>query len=53
MFLTEASVLHYLARRGFAGFDSVTGGAYAVRVGTPGTYRVVYRGLQGPAVRAS
>jgi Ser/Thr protein kinase RdoA (MazF antagonist) len=31
MFLTEANVLHYLARRGFAGFDSVTGGAYAVR----------------------
>src|SRR5258705_1566280 len=31
MFLTEASVLHYLARRGFADFDCVTGGAYAVR----------------------
>lgn len=27
-----------------------SGGAYAVRVTTPGTYRVVYRGLDGPSV---
>jgi hypothetical protein len=25
-------------------------GAYAVRVGRPGVYRTVYRGLDGPAV---
>jgi stage II sporulation protein D len=29
------------------------GGAYAVHVGKPGTYRVVYRGLKGPAVHVS
>jgi stage II sporulation protein D len=29
------------------------GGTYAVRVGNPGTYRVVYRGLSGPAVHVS
>jgi hypothetical protein len=27
-----------------------SGGAYAVRVATAGTYRVVYRGLDGPSV---
>src|SRR5215471_19107331 len=31
MFLTEASVLHYLCDRGFAGYQAVTGGTYAVR----------------------
>src|SRR6516164_8424180 len=31
VFLTEANVLHYLVRRGFARYDAVTSGDYAVR----------------------